>query len=229
MIHVGSSFSCCPDVLVDPSIALVSHFLSAIGLDPDRAGKVVEPLHAWLHDVVAWNRRIDLTAARDESELLDLMFADAVVLAERLPSGEHRVVDVGTGAGAPGIPLAILRPELGMTLVEPLQKRVALLRMTAGKLQRSGVCAIDVIRGKGEDVVGGTDGAKFDVALSRATLAPPAWLELGARPADEVVVMVAPHDAPTLDGWGAIDDHRYRWPLTGAERRLIRYRRACVP
>ena len=219
MIQFGSSYCYCPDVVVDPSITLVSHFLSDAGLD----AALAEPLHGWIGDVAAWNRRVDLTAARDERELVDLMLADAAVLSQRLPMGAAQVVDVGSGAGAPGIPLAIFRPELATTLVEPLQKRVALLRLTAGKLRRSGACEIEVLRAKGEDVVG--RGHAFDVAVSRAPLAPPAWLELGAKLADEVVVLLAQHEAPTLEGWAPIDDHRYRWPLTGAERRLVRYRR----
>jgi len=220
MIQVGSSLSCRPDVRVDPKVAVVSHFLSEAGLDAAAAPAI----GAWIAAVASWNRRIDLTAARSDDELVDLMLADGVVLAQRLAQGERtrRVVDVGTGAGAPGLPLAILRPDLEVTLVEPLQKRVALLRMTAGRLQREGGCQIEVVRGKGEDLA---SGPRFDVAVSRATLGPPAWLALGARLADEVVVMLAQHEPPTLEGWATIDDHVYHWPLTGAERRLVIYRR----
>jgi 16S rRNA (guanine527-N7)-methyltransferase len=134
------------------------------------------------------------------------------------------VVDVGTGAGAPGLPLAILRPDLEVTLVEPLQKRVALLRMTQGKLRQLGVApGLEVRRGKGEDLVGREH---YDVAVSRATLAPPRWLELGGRLAKEVVVLVAQHEPPERQGWVVVDDHRYEWPRTGAQRRMIVYRSA---
>src|SRR5437870_4377425 len=84
-------------------------------------------LRRWLDLLVTWNARIDLTAARSEAELVDLMVADAVVLAARVPS-QARVVDVGSGAGGPGLALAVLRSDLAVTLVEPLAKRVSFLR-----------------------------------------------------------------------------------------------------
>jgi 16S rRNA G527 N7-methylase RsmG len=85
----------------------------------------------WLDGIVEWNARIDLTAARSDDELVDLMVADALVLSRHVAEAA-RVVDVGSGAGAPGLALAILRPDLDVTLVEPLDKRVAFLRTSIG-------------------------------------------------------------------------------------------------
>ncbi|MEZ4444580.1 MAG: RsmG family class I SAM-dependent methyltransferase [Polyangiaceae bacterium] len=201
--------------------AAVARYLADCG-----AAEAAQPgLWAWLEGITAWNRRIDLTAARDEDELLDLMLADAVTIAEVLPRREpaQKVVDVGTGAGAPGLPLALLRPDLAVTLVEPLQKRVAFLRVTQGRLAQLGGPSFALQRGKGEAVR-----ERFDVALSRATLAPPVWLALGARlaPQGEVLVLLAREPAPEPpEGMALLDDHRYRWPRTGAERRLLRYGR----
>jgi 16S rRNA (guanine527-N7)-methyltransferase len=175
--------------------------------------------------VASWNARIDLTAARHEDELVDLMLADALVLAARLPEGA-RVVDVGTGAGAPGLPLAIARPDLALTLVEPLQKRVAFLRTAVGTLFAPGAMP-RVARGRGEEIA--AKGEAFAVAISRATLPPPAWLELGTklvRDAGDVWVLLAKEPPPERAGWNIEDDVRYRWPLTGAERRAVRYRPA---
>ncbi|RLB56519.1 MAG: hypothetical protein DRI90_18635, partial [Deltaproteobacteria bacterium] len=143
----------------------------------------------------------------------------------------QQVVDVGTGAGAPGLPLALLRPDLAVKLVEPKQKRAALLRMTLGRLgcqsPRAGDAAADgaataqVLQTRGEAL-----DESFDVALSRATLSPPAWLELGARlaPAGEVWVLLAREPAPARDGWCKVEERRYRWPLTEVERRAACYR-----
>jgi 16S rRNA (guanine527-N7)-methyltransferase len=177
----------------------------------------IEAVSAWVTDVAAWNRKLDLTAARNDDELVDLMLADAALLAEHL-GRDLRVVDVGSGAGAPGMPLALLRPDLQLTLVEPMQKRAALLRMTLGKQRLSNV-RIEQLRG---DEVSGS----FDVAISRATLPPPQWLELGVRlaPEGEVWVLLAREPSPERDGWQPVEEHRYRWPLTEAERRAARYR-----
>src|SRR4051812_10341863 len=85
----------------------------------------------WLGLVKSWNARIDLTAAKTDRELVDLMVADALILSTRIDP-EQRVVDIGTGAGAPGFALALLRPDLKVTLVEPLAKRVSFLRTAIG-------------------------------------------------------------------------------------------------
>ncbi|MGK3969969.1 16S rRNA (guanine(527)-N(7))-methyltransferase RsmG [Sorangium sp. So ce118] len=193
---------------------------------PPRAG---EALARWLELVAGWNAKVDLTAARNVDELVDLMLADARLLSEHVPEA-RRVVDVGTGAGAPGLPLALLRPDLDVTLVEPLQKRVAFLRTATGTLVQQGVLAKAprVERARGEDLV--RAGRSFEVAISRATLAPDAWLPLGAaltqrEPANrrEVWVLLARDEPPAHAGWAPARDLRYRWPLTGAERRAVRY------
>ena len=182
-------------------------------------------LLGWLAAVALWNRKLDLTAARDDRELVDLMVADAALLAGELPAGVS-VVDVGTGAGAPGLALALLRPDLRVTLVEPRNKRAAFLRTVLGSLataQDGGMqLAADVEQARVEQL-GPSD---FDVALSRATLAPAAWLEQGARlaPRGEVWVLLAREPAPELAGWRLEREVRYRWPLTGAERRAVSYR-----
>ncbi len=185
-------------------------------------------LRAWIDLVVAWNARVDLTAARHDDELIDLMIADAAILADRLPRSTDlprgaRVVDVGSGAGAPGLPLAFMRPDLEVTLVEPLQKRVAFLRTAVGSIAMEKRPV--VVRGKGEELV--KRGARFDVAISRATLAPEAWLGLGAAlaPEGEVWVLLAKDAPPTRPGRAVADDVSYRWPLTGAERRAVKYAR----
>ncbi|XXT19096.1 RsmG family class I SAM-dependent methyltransferase [Sorangium sp. So ce429] len=127
-------------------------------------------------------------------------------------------------------PLALLRPDLDVTLVEPLQKRVAFLRTATGTLVQQGVLAKAprVERARGEDLV--RAGRSFEVAISRATLAPDAWLPLGAaltqrEPANrrEVWVLLARDEPPAHAGWAPALDLRYRWPLTGAVRRAVRY------
>ncbi|MCC6523921.1 MAG: class I SAM-dependent methyltransferase [Polyangiaceae bacterium] len=185
-------------------------------------------LEGWLDALRSWNRKIDLTAARGDDEFTDLMLADAALLSLHLPhppddpgapAAPVRVVDVGTGAGAPGLALAILRPDLRMCLVEPLQKRVAFLRFVCGKLGLEAP-RVEVVAGRAE----GLGARRFDVAVSRATLAPEAWLALGATLAPEVWVLLAREAPPEAPGMRLVDDLGYRWPLTGAVRRAVRYR-----
>ncbi|HVY45752.1 MAG TPA: RsmG family class I SAM-dependent methyltransferase, partial [Minicystis sp.] len=156
---------------------------------------------------------------------VDLMVADAFVLAGAIAPGA-RVVDVGSGAGAPALALAALRPDLALTLVEPLQKRVSFLRVTAGAIAWGGPRPV-VVRERGEQTA--ARGARFDVAISRATLPPREWLALGARLAPEVWVLLAQAEPPDEPGLGVTQDVRYRWPLTGVDRRAVRYRAASPP
>jgi 16S rRNA (guanine527-N7)-methyltransferase len=173
----------------------------------------------WLERLEEWNARIDLTAARTPDELVDLMMADALVLAQHLPAAA-RLVDVGTGAGAPGLGLALLRPDLRVTLVEPLGKRAAFLRTVLGETGRADVT---IERARGEAVAGRR---AWDVAVSRATLGPAAWLELAvtlAAPGGSVWVLLAKEEPPVHPRAALEKDLAYTWPLTGAARRAVRY------
>jgi 16S rRNA (guanine527-N7)-methyltransferase len=80
------------------------------------------------------------------------------------------------------------------------------------------------VRARGEAEVRAS--TRFDVAISRATLAPPAWLELGRKLAPEVWVLLAREEPPTNEGATMTLDERYTWPLTQAARRAVRYRQA---
>jgi len=187
-------------------------------LDPSTRDR----LRTWLDLMEAWNQRTDLTAARSADELVDLGIADALVLGQHVPR-DVSLVDVGTGAGAPGLPLAILRPDLAVTLVEPAVKRVAFLRTVIGTLG----LRVPVLRERGDRVADG--GSKWGVAVSRATLEPASWLALGLRLVNEggsIAVLLAREEPPQVSGAILQQDETYAWPLTGASRRLCIYRAA---
>lgn len=176
----------------------------------------IDALCTYFDLLAQWNARVDLTAAKTPAAMVELMLDDARALAGVVGRGA-RVVDIGTGAGAPGLVLSILRPDLSMTLVEPLQKRVSFLRTVIGSLGRTDV---KVVQGKGEDLAPGD----FDEAMSRATLAPREWLALGARlarPGGRVWVLVAQADAPAAEGATLEVDVAYG---EGKARRLLGYR-----
>jgi 16S rRNA (guanine527-N7)-methyltransferase len=172
-------------------------------------------LVSWLDLVVTWSERVDLTAARDADTLADLLLADAVLLASTQLTGS--VIDVGSGVGAPAIPLAILRPTLTLTLVEPRERRAAFLRTSCGTLSRPD---IRLLRTRSMEVETGV----AEQAISRATLPPPLWLREGARLAERAVwVLLGQDEPPALPSWHADLDLNYDWPLTASRRRAVRY------
>jgi 16S rRNA (guanine527-N7)-methyltransferase len=196
--------------------------LDALWPTPERRSAALERLGQLLDRVVTWNARMDLTAARDERELVDLFLADALVLAaagaRSDAQGVARWVDVGSGAGAPGLALALLRPGPGMTLVEPRQKRVAFLRSVAGSFGELG--GVRVVEGRSD----GVPAAEHEIAISRATFSPEQWLAEGARLARrEVWVLLARAETPALAGWQVTRRVDYLWPLTGVAHRAVAF------
>ena len=196
----------------------------AKALDAKLPPETRDTLARYAELVAKWNAQLDLTAARDATAMTEILFADALVLArEDLAPKKSRVVDVGTGAGAPGLPLAILRPDLDVTLVEPLRKRIAFLRTAFGTLD-----VIDRVRAI-ETRIEETDEAPtprgFDVAISRATYAPEIWLGIGLRLAPRVLVLTAGDDPPADAGAVQIAHAHYSIPSTRAPRRITAYGR----
>lgn len=174
----------------------------------------------WLGRLQEWNARTNLTAARSPGELADVMLADAAVLATRIPQGAT-LVDVGAGAGAPGLALALVRPDLRVTLVEPLGKRASFLRTVIGAVGRPDI-GIERVRGEALSLE-----RPWDVAVSRATLPPAAWLDLGTKlvaPGGTVWVLVAGEEPPSHARAALETNFAYVWPLTGVARRMLGYR-----
>lgn len=204
--------------------ALIARLASELHVDLDPS--VVDAFGIYLDHLVAWGTRMDLTAARTAEELVDLSFADALVIARaecRRPGGAGaRWVDVGSGGGAPGLPLFLLLreawPGFRGALVEPRAKRVAFLRSCVGALGLAD--AVDVVRARSESL----PSKAFDGAVARATLPPEDWLREGARLAEGAVwVLVAQAEAPSQPGWFIDRDEVYCWPWTGSPRRALRY------
>lgn len=191
-----------------------------VPLAGEARSRFLEQAAALLERAVEWNARIDLTSVREPEELVDLLFADAaaVVGAGGVAPGSHWV-DVGSGIGAPGLPLALLAPGIDVTLVEPRAKRVSFLRTVIGTL---GLADVRVERSR-SDVLAARS---FDVAISRATMPPPEWLAEGARLSrGRVWVLLARAEPPSLAGWSRGPDLSFVWPLTKKERRAAAYDR----
>jgi 16S rRNA (guanine527-N7)-methyltransferase len=205
-------------------LPMISRVAGAFGTALDE--NALQRVATWFDLIATWNAKVDLTAARTPEELADLMLADAFVLARHESTG-RAVVDVGSGAGGPGLALHLARPDLATTLVEPLQKRVSFLRTVVGQWgHRTGSGSVHVVRARGEDLANSQ--SQFETAVSRATLPPDPWLRLGEGLVSRegaIWVLLARESPPDLAGWKIGVDETYEWPLTGARRRALRYKR----
>ena len=115
--------------------------------------------------LIETNKKFNLTAITERDGIFEKHFGDSVSCARFIDQGA-RVIDVGCGAGFPGLPLKIAREDLSVTLLDSLAKRVNFLEEVCAALKLSGVKAVHM---RAED--GGADGKfreKFDVAVSRA-------------------------------------------------------------
>lgn len=183
---------------------------------------VLGPLAAFADLVATWNARLNLTGAKEPEALAEVLFADAMMLRDEalLPQGA-RFVDVGAGAGAPSLPLLLLRPDLRATLVEPIHKRVAFLRTAIGTFDLAERAT--VIEGRLEAAP--IAGAPFDVALSRATFEPAEWLARAEPLAPRTLVLVAGDPLPEREGARLLETRTYRLPRKDAPRAIGLYAR----
>lgn len=143
------------------------------GLSP--GPRVWERLALYTHQVMDWNRRINLTGARDATTFTDEHIADALPLAATLPTAPFRGVDVGSGAGLPGVVLACLRPGAHWTLLEPSRRKSAFLAHIARELA---LPRLTVRRERFEQHVE-THRGHYDLAVARALWPLAEWLTRG--------------------------------------------------
>ena len=161
-----------------------------LGLAVDTAG--VERLLIYLAELMKWSRRVNLIA-RDtpEAQAVETHFLDSLTLLPFLDgAGEVHLLDVGSGAGFPGLALACVRPDARFTLCEPRQKRVSFLRHVVRTL---GLANVEVVADRVEAQASAWQG-RFTHITSRAVAEPAAFLPLVrplVTPATRVLLMLA--------------------------------------
>lgn len=133
---------------VDQIAELLQPFLGEARLSSDQ----LHQLSAYLNLLLKWNAKINLTAIRDPAEIVMRHFGESLFAARQLlpdPSAVNSsAIDLGSGAGFPGLPLKIWAPDLRLTLIESSQKKATFLREAARTLALSGV---EVLQKRAED------------------------------------------------------------------------------
>ena len=127
--------------------------------------KEVEAFDLYLRELLKWNQKINLTAIRSEKGIVLKHFLDSLSVSPYL-SKTASLLDVGSGAGFPGIPLKIVQPSLEITLIDSVRKKVDFQRHILRMLGLKGIQAIHG-RVQDKDILQGLTG-QFDAVLSRA-------------------------------------------------------------
>src|SRR5258708_9591457 len=129
-------------------------------------------------ELLDWNTRVNLTAITDPVEVLLKHFLDSLSLLEVYKAEQARVLDIGAGAGFPGLPLKIARPEWEIVLLEATGKKVNFQRHS---IETLGLQHIEAIHGRPEELAHKPgDRATVDFFTARAVASLPALLEYAA-------------------------------------------------
>ena len=133
-----------------------------ISIDDDRIKKLLR----FYEMLVEWNEFMNLTAITEFDEVMVKHFVDSASIVKVLVPSNETMIDVGCGAGFPGLPLKILFPELKVTLLDSLNKRVGFLNEVIKELELKD---IEAVHGRAEDIARNKDfREKYDLCISRA-------------------------------------------------------------
>jgi 16S rRNA (guanine527-N7)-methyltransferase len=137
-----------------------------------------EQIHAFmvfLAELNKWNRAYNLTGIKEDKGIVEKHFLDSLLYLKAMPEGAIKVADIGSGAGFPGIPIKIIRPEMKMYLIEPSGKKTAFLRHIIKKI---GLDGIEVIEKRVEEVQSGRElPFPVDIAVTRALFSIKGFIE----------------------------------------------------
>jgi 16S rRNA (guanine527-N7)-methyltransferase len=143
------------------SSSQIDEALRPYGIEP-QAG-LAERILGYIDLLLKWNRKIALTAVTDPAEIVRFHFGESLFAASRYNLQKSRLADVGTGAGFPGLPLALAVPSLSVTLIESNRKKCAFL---AEVIRRLAIRNASIFTGRMESF--GPDATQFEFIAARA-------------------------------------------------------------
>jgi 16S rRNA (guanine527-N7)-methyltransferase len=127
-----------------------------------------DKFRTYLELLLRWNQRLSLTAVRDPDQIIQRHFLECAFVAGRLPQDIADLLDYGSGAGLPGIPIAICRPEISVTLAEAHGKKASFLREALRVLRLEGEVydgRVETMPERGFDAVAMRAVEKMDLAI----------------------------------------------------------------
>lgn len=154
----------------------------------------LDRLTRYLDALVKWNRVHNLTAVRERAEMVTLHLLDSLAVLPHLPRG--RLIDIGTGAGLPGLPIAIAQPDRPITLLDSNQKKTAFLRHAVAEL---GLAQVEIVAERAEAY---RPAAPSPLAISRAFAELSSFAAACARllePSGRMFAMKGHHPSAEID------------------------------
>ena len=218
-----------------------SEELRAFGIGDDALPRVLAQFQRYRQELLDWNTRVNLTAITNPEEVLSKHFLDSLSLLQACDRPQARLLDIGSGAGFPGLPLKIMRPAWQIVLVEATGKKVAFLQHLIEVLELSGVTAIHA---RAEDLARQREyRAAFDLVTARAVATLPILLEYAApfcrvggviilhKKGDLAEELLQGQRAARQLGVSPAIDQPVKLPGLEADRRLLvwRQRSLCPP
>jgi 16S rRNA (guanine527-N7)-methyltransferase len=184
---------------------------------------------AYRETLLLWSGKMNLVSLQSELDLPVRHFIDSLTLLPHLPVGPGTLLDIGSGAGFPAIPVKIFRKDLHVTLLEASRKKCSFLKEV---IRRLGLREIAVLNCRLEELLKKELKPSFDVIISRATLKLPDLLQGGLpllKPGGVLVAMKGPGLEEEAAGLDSLNNKKYRivgsypfsLPLTGDHRHIL--------
>jgi 16S rRNA (guanine527-N7)-methyltransferase len=216
---------------IDP-LALLTEGVAALGLKLPPA--TLEHLRIYLEELQIWNAKTNLTGLKNPRDMIIKHFLDSLAVLPFVGRAAS-LIDLGSGAGFPGLVLKLARPALNLTLVEARQKKAAFLEYLVSRLRLTGV---EVVQTHLTISLARKWEPKVDAVISRATFLLPRFLEL-AEPllakGGLVLALKSVHltgleletanSACPLLGLEPLEHHIYHLPISGEPRLLVMCRK----
>ena len=163
---------------------LIEHIASGVrSLGQELAEESIEKFARLLCELERWNARINLTAIREPREMISGHLLDSLAIRPLIHG--KSLIDIGTGAGFPGLPIAITEPGLIVELLDSNARKIGFVQHVIGDLDISNATAV---RSRAENYA---PGKRFDTVIARALASIPRLIELGGHLVAEKGVMLA--------------------------------------
>ncbi|HVE84549.1 MAG TPA: 16S rRNA (guanine(527)-N(7))-methyltransferase RsmG [Myxococcales bacterium] len=191
-------------------------------LDLEVSQSAADLLRRYAAELLRWNARVNLTAITDPEEVVEKHLLDSLAIAPEV-AGARSLLDVGCGAGLPGLPMKVFSPELSVVLVDAVAKKIGFVKAVAAGLGLQGVTALHR-RLEGHPEAEGV--APAEVVVSRAFANLETFVPLArayAAPGGRIIAMLGKAPAPAPAASAAFQPaslRRYSLPFSGAERHV---------